>query len=330
MVTDRLQFRDALTFLRGRQYDRRVLPLRLVCAMVFVAMTMGAGRTSSQQVRSDKVLRSGIDLVMVTATVLDGEGRLATGLPRDAFEIFEDGERQTIAEFTNERVPIGLGVLLDTSDSMFGQRIVDARVAVERFLFELLDKSDQSFVLAFNHYPHIISRWTSTPDEVREALAGLKPSGGTAIYDAVIGALPMIARRTRERAALVMISDGADTASDATIGDVRKALLRSDAFVYAIAIDSPKRQAINTRVNEVALGEITSQSGGRTEVVRDMEGLQTATARIAEELNSQYVLAYASPKAADGKYHSIRVRVTLPGHRVRARNGYVGIAKPRE
>jgi Ca-activated chloride channel family protein len=298
--------------------------------MVFVAMTMGAGRTSSQQVRSDKVLRSGIDLVMVTATVLDGEGRLATGLPRDAFEIFEDGERQTIAEFTNERVPIGLGVLLDTSDSMFGQRIVDARVAVERFLFELLDKSDQSFVLAFNHYPHIISRWTSTPDEVREALAGLKPSGGTAIYDAVIGALPMIARRTRERAALVMISDGADTASDATIGDVRKALLRSDAFVYAIAIDSPKRQAINTRVNEVALGEITSQSGGRTEVVRDMEGLQTATARIAEELNSQYVLAYASPKAADGKYHSIRVKVTLPGHRVRARNGYVGIAKPRE
>jgi Ca-activated chloride channel homolog len=303
------------------------------CAVVAACLAAVLGvlslHAAPQEIRGDKVLRSGVDLVMVAATVVDAEGRLVTGLSRDAFEIFEDGESRTIAEFTNERVPVGLGVLLDMSDSMFGQRIVDARKVVERFLFELLDTSDQSFVLAFNHYPHVITRWTSTPEEVREALAALKPSGGTAMYDAVIGALPMIARRTRERAALVIISDGADTASDATIGDVRRALLRSDAFVYAIAIDSPKRQTINTRVNETALGEITGQSGGRTEVVRDMEGLQAATARIAEELNSQYVMAYASPKATDGKYHSIRVRVALPGHRVRARNGYVGLAKPR-
>jgi Ca-activated chloride channel homolog len=277
--------------------------------------------------RSDKVLRSRVDIVTVTATVLDAEGRLVTGLPREAFEVYEDGDRQTITQFTNERVPVGLGLLLDTSDSMFGQRIVDARKVVERFLFELLDRSDESFVVAFNHYPHLLSRWTSTPDEVRQSLAGLKPSGGTAIYDAVLSALPMIARRTRERAAVVVISDGADTASDASVSDVRKSLLRSDAFVYAVAIDSPARQAINARVNETALGEITGQSGGRTEVVRDMEGLQAATARIAEELNSQYVMAYASPRATDGKYHSIRVRVALPGHRVRARNGYVGVSR---
>ena len=74
------------------------------------------------------------------------------GLPREAFEIFEDGEPQAITQFTNERVPVGLGVLLDTSDSMFGRRIVDARAAVERFLFELLDPDDEFFVMAFNHY----------------------------------------------------------------------------------------------------------------------------------------------------------------------------------
>jgi VWFA-related protein len=279
---------------------------------------------SSQLVRSEQVLRSGVDIVTVTATVLDAEGRLAAGLSRDAFEVYEDGERQTITQFTNERVPVGIGLLLDTSDSMYGQRIVDARKVVERFLFELLDEADECFVLAFNHYPHIVSRWTSTPEEVKDALAALKPSGGTAIYDAILGALPMLARRTRERAAVLVISDGADTASDASVTEVRKSLLRSDAFVYAIAIDSPKRQAINARVNETALTEITGQSGGRTEIVRDIDGLQAATARIAEELNHQYVLAYASPRATDGKYHSIRVRVTAPGHKVRARNGYVG------
>jgi uncharacterized protein with von Willebrand factor type A (vWA) domain len=74
---------------------------------------------------------------------------------------------------------------------------------------------------------------------VSDALNALRPSGGTAIYDAVISALPQIDRRNRQRAALLIISDGADTASDATLRDVRAALLRSDAFVYAIAIDSP-------------------------------------------------------------------------------------------
>jgi Ca-activated chloride channel family protein len=285
--------------------------------------------TSDQAIRSDRLIRSGVDVVAVTVTVLDGEGRLVLGLPREAFEVYEDGERQTITQFTNERVPVSLGVLLDMSDSMFGQRTVDARRAVERFLFELLDTSDEFFILAFNHYPHILTRWTNTSDDVRRALADLKPSGGTAIYDAVLGSLPMIARRTKERGAVLVISDGADTASDASLSDVRTSLLRSDAFVYAIAIDSPKRQAINTRVNETALAEITGQSGGRTEVVRDMDALNSATARIAEELNSQYVMAYASPRATDGKYHSIRVKVTEPGYRVRARNGYVGVPKPR-
>lgn len=304
------------------------IPVALASLLVALCTTLSpAASSSSQLVRSEQVVRSGVDIVTVTATVLDADGRLASGLPREAFEIFEDGEPQTITQFTNERVPVGLGLLLDTSDSMYGQRILDARTVVERFLFELLDDEDECFVLAFNHYPHIVSRWTSTPEEVKEALASLKPSGGTAIYDAILGALPMIARRTRERAAVLVISDGADTASDATVSEVRKSLLRSDAFVYAIAIDSPQRQVINTRVNETALNEITGQSGGRTEVVRDMEGLQVATARIADELNHQYVMAYASPRATDGKYHSIRVRVTAPGHKVRARNGYVGVSK---
>jgi Ca-activated chloride channel family protein len=297
--------------------------LLLVAGVLVSATLVPRGQT----VKSDQVVRSGVDVVTVTATVVDAEGKLVTGLTREAFEIYEDGEPQKITQFTNARVPVGLGLLLDVSDSMFGARIVDARTVVERFLFELLDESDESFVLAFNHYPHIVSRWTSTDDEVRAALAGLKPSGGTAIYDAVLGALPLIAQRRKERAALVVISDGADTASDASVSEVRKSLLRSDAFVYAVAIDSPSRQVINTRVNETALNEITSQSGGRTEIVRDMEGLQAATARIAEELNSQYVMAYPSPRATDGKYHSIRVRVNVPGYKVRARNGYVGLSR---
>lgn len=272
-------------------------------------------------------LRSSVELTVVTATVRDTDGRLITGLPRGDFEIYEDGDRQSIAQFTNERVPVGLGLLLDISDSMFGRRIVDARGAVERFLLELLQPSDAFFVMAFKHDPHILTPWTNDPSTVRDVLAALKPWGGTAIYDAIIRAEPMLDARTRERAALVVISDGADTASDASLREVRSTVLRTDAFIYAVAIDSSEKRPINTRVNPEALQEITNQSGGTTEIVHDSGDLDGATARIAEELNSQYVLGYSPPHAADGRYHSIRVKMVNPGYRVRARNGYVAVPR---
>jgi VWFA-related protein len=277
--------------------------------------------------RDERPFSSGVEITSVTATVTDKEGHLVHDLPREAFEIYEDSTRQTITQFTRDRVPIGLGVLLDVSDSMFGQRIQDARAAVDRFLFELLDPADEFFLIAFNHAPRTLTGWTRDQIEVQRALHALRPSGGTGIYDAIVSAAPLVEHRTRQRAALLVISDGADTASNASLRDVRSALLRSDAFVYAIAIDPPEQRAINTRVNPQLLREITSDSGGRTEVVQSTADLDAATARIAEELNNQYLLGFSSPKSGDGQYHSLRVRVTTGDYRVRARNGY--IAAPR-
>ncbi len=296
----------------------------LLMSVVAMAAFLAVPGAESQIVRDHRRLESGVDLVMVTATVLDAEGHLVPGLARGAFGVWEDGVEQQVSVFSNERVPVGLGVLLDVSDSMFGQRIVDARTAVEYFLFTLLNPADEFFLTAFNHTPRTLTPWTTTPSVVSDALNAIRPSGGTAIYDAVINAMPQIGRRNRQRAALLIISDGADTASDATLRDVRGALLRSDAFVYAIAIDSPNGYPINGRVNPTTLSEITGQSGGRTEVVHDADGLLAATTRIAEELNNQYILGYSSPKSTDGKFHSIRVSMRDPGMRVRARNGYVG------
>jgi len=295
----------------------------LLIVVLFAAAAITIFADQQPPIRDERRFQSGIEITSITATVTDKEGRLVTGLGREAFEVYEDGTLQKVTQFTNERVPVGLGVLLDISDSMFGKRIQDARTAVDRFLFELLDAADEFFILAFNHQPRTLTGWTHGPEDVRRALDGLKPFGGTAVYDAVIESLPVIERRSRQRAALLVISDGADTASTANIRDVRSALHRSDAFVYAIAIDSPERQAINTRVNPQALREITAESGGRTEVVQNTSELNEATARIAEELNSQYVLGYTSPRGADGQYHTIRVRVAGSDYRVRARNGYV-------
>jgi Ca-activated chloride channel homolog len=292
--------------------------MRVLLALLAAALT-----AQNPVVQDPHPFRSAIEVTTIAATVVDKDGKIVAGLGRDAFEIYEDGERQRITQFTNERVPIGLGVLLDTSDSMYGKRMQDARATVDQFLFGLLDPTDEFFIVAFNHQVHVLTNWTNTPDVVRHALDAIKPWGATAVYDAVIKALPILERRSRQRAAILIISDGDDTASDATMREVRSALVRSDAFVYAIAIDPADRRAINARTNPEALREITNESGGRTEVVSTTEELSAAAARIAEELNNQYVLGYTSPKGADGQFHSIRVRAVSGDYRVRARNGYV-------
>jgi VWFA-related protein len=300
--------------------------MRTACGAIVLSAVAAVGLAAQN---GPARFQSGVDLISVTATVVDKDGQLVTGLPADAFEIFEEGERQKITQFTSERVPVSLAVLLDVSDSMFGQRLVDARSAVERFLFELLDKNDEFSVLAFNHEPRALTRWTQEPDVVRVAMSELRPFGSTALYDAVLSALPMMDTRSKQRASVLIISDGADTASDAALREVRSALIRSDAFVYAIAVDPPAKRAINETVNVSALNEITGGSGGNTELVHQTSDLLAATARIAEELNSQYVLGYYSPLPLDGSYRSIRVRAANPEHRIRARRGYIATPRSR-
>jgi VWFA-related protein len=296
----------------------RLLPAGLACAVL---------TAESQAPSRDARFRSAIDLTTVNATVFSKEKGFVPGLPREAFDVYEDGVLQTITQFTNERVPVSLGILLDVSDSMFGSRILEAREAIDQFVTDQLDPEDEFALVAFNHKPHPLSAWTSDRAVAGSAIQPLKPFGATAIYDAIVAALPLVDVRNRQRAALLVISDGADTASDATTRDVRTALLRSDAFVYAVAIDAPARQPINREVNPSALREITDPSGGRTIVVQSTAAAITALMEIANELNHQYLIGYSSARAGDGKFHSIRVRVRDTDYQVRARNGYVAVPR---
>ncbi|MBK5298927.1 MAG: VWA domain-containing protein [Vicinamibacteria bacterium] len=266
---------------------------------------------------------SSIEIVTVTVAVTDLEGRLVTDLAQDEFEVFEDGLPQTITQFTRERVPVSLAVLLDVSDSMVGLRLADARQALDRFLFELLARDDEYSLVVFNHQPTIAAQWTDDPAKVTPALDALRGWGGTAIYDAVNASLPLLDKRHRQRGAAVVISDGADTASDIQIRDLRSRLLRTDAFVYAIGIDRDDPRALRTRINPYSLRQVTDDTGGYTEVVKETSELGAATSRIADELNKQYTLGYTPAHANDSQFHGIRVRVKRTGHRVRARRGYI-------
>lgn len=293
----------------------RTSRFRIVAFVIVVASVVFVSFVAAQ------TFRARVDTVQVTVTVVDAGGRLITGLSRDDFEIFEDGSPQPITQFTDARVPVSLGVLLDASDSMRGQPIVDARAAVDRFLAVLLEGGDEAFVAAFNHLPRIVAPWTRPPASLRGRLQPFRPSGGTAIYDALVASAPLFDRRMHTRAALLLISDGADTASDLKLQQARDVLRRTDPFVYAIAIDSAAATA-STRVNADALREITGPSGGYTEVVQGAADLGPATERIANELNNQYMLGYVPSKTPDGGWREIRVRMKDRSYFTRARRGY--------
>ena len=285
----------------------------------FVSVVLAA---SAAFVVQAQTFRGSVTTVEIPVTVTDTSNRLITGLTRDDFEVFEDGDPEPITQFSDKRTPVSVGVLLDISDSMRGQPIVDARGALDRFVGDLLEGDDEAFVGAFNHLPRILVPWTAPPSRLAGRLDSERPTGGTAIYDAIAASVSMFGHRQRTRAAMIVISDGADTASDHSLPQTRELLRRSDAFVYAIAIDSATEQRVSTRVNPEALREITGPSGGYTEVVRTSADLGPATQRIADELNSQYMLGYDTTRPQDGSWRTVRIRVRNRDYIARARRGY--------
>jgi len=182
--------------------------------------------------------RSGVELVNVTATVTDRAGRFVSGLHLTDFIVRDDGEPQEVTHFSNERVPVSLGIVLDTSGSMAGDRMAAAREALDRFLLDLLRPDDEVFVYRFSSHAELVQEWTTDRREVSRRLGRLAPAGGTALYDAVAEAAPMAQSGRHRKKALLVISDGNDTNSRTTSGELARLIRETEVLVYAIGIDA--------------------------------------------------------------------------------------------
>jgi Ca-activated chloride channel family protein len=316
--------------------------------------------------------KSGVELINVTATVSDASGRFVSGLRQEDFLVYEDDEPVAVTHFSAERVPVSLGIALDTSGSMAGNKIQEAQDALDRLLYDLLDRQDEIFLYRFSNTPVLLQGWTKDRQQLSRALGRITPNGGTAMYDAVAEAIPLTLQGQNRKKALLVISDGNDTASATSVRELKAQIRETETLVYAIGIDGqsdeptfrpPPRTPIpvpfpfpggrggtpvwprqpptggggggggngwfrrgnpnDDRVNVVALRDMTDDSGGRTEIVRDARDLNPATASIADELSKQYYLGYPSSGKKDGRWHSIRVELRNRAYRVRARKGYV-------
>jgi VWFA-related protein len=186
--------------------------------------------------------RTGIELINVNVSVTDASGRFVSGLRQEDFKIFEDERQQEITHFNSDRVPVSLGIALDTSGSMEGEKILAARDALERFLFQLLGPDDEVFLYRFDSTVELVHGWTKDRARLRSALGRMTPRGGTAMYDAVAEAIPMAQSGRNKKKALVVISDGNDTSSETDLRSLKRMIRESEVLVYAVGIDGSSRQ----------------------------------------------------------------------------------------
>ena len=211
----------------------------LVTAFVAAALATPLGQQQQQQQDDTQSFRfrTAVELINVTVTVTDGTGRFVSSLGREDFRIFEDGVEQPVSHFSNERVPVSLGIALDTSGSMDGEKMRAARSALNRFLIDLLDRTDEVFLYRFDSNPELVEGWTTDRRRVSYELDRIRPKGGTAMYDTVAEAVPMAQSGQHRKKALLVISDGNDTSSRTEVPDLKQMIRESEVLVYAIGID---------------------------------------------------------------------------------------------
>jgi VWFA-related protein len=208
-----------------------------------VLVVLGAASVIAQQPQQGGEpqafkFRTGVELINVTATVTDGNGRFVPGLSREDFRVYQDDELQQISHFSAERVPVSLGIVLDTSGSMDGEKMAAARAALDRFLLELLGPDDEVFLYRFDTSPELVHGWTTDRRLISREIAQLRPRGGTAMYDAVAEAIPLAQSGKHRKKALVIISDGNDTSSRTAIVALQAQIRETEVLVYAIGIDT--------------------------------------------------------------------------------------------
>jgi len=252
-----------------------------------------------------------VDVVLANAVVTDG-GRFVKGLTRDDFKIFDDGKERPVTSFQSDEAPLEVVLALDVSASM-STALADVKAAAEGFL-RALRPQDRVTVVAFNNALFTLSRGV-TGTEALPALNKLTAWGATALYDVIVRSLQLLSRQPGKHA-LVIFSDGDDSASQATLDQVRKLVADSDAMLMAVGLGR------GSTVDELKekLESLADASGGRVLFAEKSDELTESFAKVVEDLINQYTLGFVPSR--DGRDHQIRVQVPGRGVRVRARRVY--------
>ena len=273
------------------------------------------------------------------------QGGYIPGLQRDDFTLYEEGVPQEITYFnTGDSEPVSMGLVVDTSGSM-KNKIDRARQALRR-LIDSVRSQDEVFIAEFNQQPSLLQDFTDSRTLLMQAVSLLRPVGGTALYDAILDGLRRVKTGQNQKKALVVVTDGIDTGSFSSLGQVVNAAKRSGVLLYTIGIGNPQGGgggisgpsimigpfAVvgggmgDDRVDSQVLRQISNETGGEhfllnpADVMGSSSVLDAAVQAISRELRQQYTLGYRSSLPPD-RYRSVRVETQRDDVVIRTQKG---------
>ena len=314
----------------------RMKPLS-TCGLLCVCLAAVSAASRQDQ----QVFRGRNDAVRVFVTVTDKDGRLVTTLTQDQFEVRDEGKPQPLTQFDNKPQPIRLIVMLDVSGSMEGNLQLLRGSAMQ--LFSRLLPEDGARVGTFGREINISPTFTHDARELDAALpTEISPDAPTPLWRAMDEAMAAFKDSEDDRRKVILVlTDGKDTGPlnfrqrPSSQGDVIDRARHDDVMVYAIGMRSRSRHPITPGIGpgglqasmmadmpDPGLAKVAEETGGGYTEIRFGEDLGAAFAGVADELHTQYLLAFAPPRR-DGKVHGVSVRVTQGGMKPRARKSYV-------
>jgi Ca-activated chloride channel family protein len=272
-------------------------------------------------------LRENAYEVSLNASVFDQTGRSIQTLDKDAFHVYEDGVPQTIASFRHEDLPVSLGILIDSSGSMYDKRTAVDEASLD--LVKLSNPQDEAFLVDFSWEAFIDQDFTSDITKLQQGLSYIKSSGGTAIYDALVASADYLTKNAKHpKQVLLVVTDGEDNASSATLDQAIRRIQDLDGpVVYCIGLlfgdDSSKA---DSRHAKRVLETLSEETGGQAYFPKSVKEVDAIAKEVANDIRTQYTIAYRSTKSPElGGYRTVHVEAREKGFgklTVRTRTGY--------
>ena len=273
------------------------------------------------------MLRADASEVRLNASVIDSSGHSVDSLQQDAFHVYEDGVLQKIVGFRHEDLPVSLGILIDSSGSMYDKRA--AVDAASLNLVKLSNPEDEAFLVDFSSEAYIDQEFTNSIAKLQQGLSYIKSSGGTALYDAVIASADYLSKNAkRSKQVLLIVTDGDDNASSAMLeSTIRRVQDLDGPAIYCIGLlfgdDVSHGEA---RHSHEVLSELAEQTGGQAYFPKSLREVDGIAQEVAQDIRTQYTIEYHTSKPPSlGGYREVHVEAKAKGYRglqVRTRTGY--------
>ncbi len=270
-------------------------------------------------------IRVNVNLVNVLVSVLDEKNRPAPDLPREVFQLFEEGVVQKIDKFESETSqPLDLAIMIDSSLSAH-KEVGFEQEAAAHFIRQVLRPGDRLSVFSVDEDVRQLAGFSDNVTELQAAVRKMPAGAGTSIYDAVLlGSRALQRRGDDRRRVIILVTDAGETTSTSDFDAARKAAVLSNTLLYTIVIRPVKNENGRNTAGEHALETMTDTTGGAMFYPDSSQELGAIFDRIDRELRTQYLLAYyPNPRGPANAYRSILVTVTPTNYQVRHRKSYL-------